>query len=35
MIRLEQIVKTFPGVTALDNVSFEATAGEVHALGKV
>ena len=32
MIRLEQIVKTFPGVTALDNVSFEATAGEVHAL---
>lgn len=26
------ITKTFPGVTALDNVSFEAAPGEIHAL---
>ena len=32
MIRLAHIVKSFPGVIALDDVSFEADAGEVHAL---
>ena len=32
MIRLEGITKVFPGVKSLDNVSFEAVAGEVHAL---
>ena len=32
MIRLECITKTFPGVKSLNNVSFEAVAGEIHAL---
>ncbi|MCY4275983.1 MAG: sugar ABC transporter ATP-binding protein [Gammaproteobacteria bacterium] len=32
MIRLDGISKIFPGVKSLDNVSFEARAGEVHAL---
>ena len=31
-LRLEGIVKAFPGVRALDNVSFAVMPGEVHAL---
>jgi ribose transport system ATP-binding protein len=32
VLRLENIVKTFPGVRALDNVSLAVMPGEVHAL---
>ena len=32
MLRLEHISKTYPGVTALDDVSLELEQGEVHAL---
>jgi len=32
VLRLEGIVKTFPGVRALDDVSFDVRPGEVHAL---
>jgi ribose transport system ATP-binding protein len=32
VLRLENIVKTFPGVRALDDVSFSVLPGEVHAL---
>ena len=32
VLKVENITKRFPGVTALDNVSFDIRAGEVHAL---
>ncbi|MCY4306050.1 MAG: sugar ABC transporter ATP-binding protein [Aestuariivita sp.] len=32
MIKLERISKGFPGVKSLDDVDFEASAGEIHAL---
>ena len=32
VLHLDNIVKTFPGVRALDNVSFSVLPGEVHAL---
>lgn len=32
VVRMEHIVKTFPGVVALKDVTFEVAAGTVHAL---
>ena len=32
MLKIENLSKTFPGVKALDDVSFSMAAGEVHAL---
>ena len=32
ILRLEDIVKTFPGVKALDGVKLDVKEGEVHAL---
>ena len=32
ILSMENIVKTFPGVTALNDVTFRAKAGEIHAL---
>jgi len=32
LLRLDGITKTFPGVRALDGVSFDVNAGEIHAL---
>src|SRR5919204_4929192 len=32
VLRLTDVVKTFPGVRALKSVTFEVTEGEVHAL---
>ncbi|MCY4316828.1 MAG: sugar ABC transporter ATP-binding protein [Roseovarius sp.] len=32
MIRLDGITKVFPGVKSLENVNFEAKAGEIHAI---
>ena len=32
VLRLKNIVKTFPGVLALDDINFDLKAGEVHAI---
>ena len=33
ILEMRGITKTFPGVKALDNVSFKVREGEIHALG--
>jgi ribose transport system ATP-binding protein len=32
VVEMTNIIKTFPGVRALDDVSFEVRKGEIHAL---
>ena len=32
ILEMRNITKTFPGVKALDNVTFSVTQGEIHAL---
>ena len=32
LVKMEGVTKIFPGVKALDNISFEIKAGEVHVL---
>ena len=32
LVKMEGVTKVFPGVRALDNISFEIKAGEVHVL---
>jgi simple sugar transport system ATP-binding protein len=32
LLKMEEITKTFPGVVANDKVSFDLSAGEIHAL---